>query len=79
MDLAEETFCETRTLPGNKLSKAQWREFTDIFIEGKKVSLRNVVKKVISADNSADPSRKTDTGTAGTGGPWSWTCSQQAS
>lgn len=60
MDLAEETFCETRSLPGNKLTKALWRDFTDIFIDGKKVSLRNVVKKVVSAENTAE-SRKTDT------------------
>lgn len=51
IDLAEEVYTTQITQAGNKLTKAQWREFTDIFAAGKKVSLRNISKKVVSADD----------------------------
>lgn len=31
------------------MTKAQWREFSDIFIDGKKVSLRNFKKQIVEA------------------------------
>ena len=52
MDVAEETYSAQQTNPGKKLKKEQWREFMDIFKNGKKVSLRNVVKKVAQLDAS---------------------------
>ena len=54
LDLSEEVFSTSQTQAGNKLTKAQWREFTDIFAQGKKVSLRNVVKKVVSAEDNGE-------------------------
>lgn len=51
LDLAEEVYCTQLSQPGQKLSKEQWREYTDIFAAGKKVSLRNINKKVVSADD----------------------------
>ena len=52
MDVAEETYATQQSNPGKKLKKEQWREFMDIFKAGKKVSLRNVVKKVAQLDSS---------------------------
>ena len=52
--MAEEVYATQKSQPGNKLTKAQWREFTDIFAQGKKVSLRNISKKVVSADDKTD-------------------------
>ena len=46
MDIAEETYSVQQSSVNKKLKKEQWREFMDIFKAGKKVSLRNVSKKV---------------------------------
>ena len=54
MDLGEEVFCTTLPRKNKKLTKAEWREFSDIFISGKKVSLRNVVKKVAANSDDKD-------------------------
>ena len=45
MDLQDEVFKSQQTASNNKLSKNEWREFLDIFKQGRKVSLRNVVKR----------------------------------
>lgn len=50
MDLSDEVFDVTQAQAGKKLSKAQWREFSSIFVEGKKVSLRNIKKQLVDAD-----------------------------
>ena len=50
MDLAEEVFQTTINQNGKKINKAQWREFTNIFIDGKKCSLRNIRKSIVDAD-----------------------------
>lgn len=54
MDLGEEVFATTLSRKNKKLTKAEWREFSDIFISGKKVSLRNVVKKVAASSDDKD-------------------------
>ena len=50
MDMADEVFDVTRDQPSNKLTKAQWREFSGLFVDGKKCTLRNIKKKVAGAD-----------------------------
>ena len=50
MDMADEVYDVTREQPGNKLTKAQWREFSTLFVEGKKCTLRNIKKRVAGAD-----------------------------
>ena len=45
MDLADEVFDVTRTQAGNKMTKAQWREFSNLFADGKKCSLRYIKKQ----------------------------------
>lgn len=50
MDMADEVYDVTREQPGNKMTKAQWREFSSLFVDGKKCSLRNIKKKVAGAD-----------------------------
>ena len=55
LDMAEEVFQTTLDQRGNKLTKAQWREFTDLFAQGKKCSLRNVKKQITqAADEGVD-------------------------
>ncbi len=34
------------------MTKVQWREFSGIFVEGKKVSLRNVKKAIVETEDS---------------------------
>ena len=50
MDMADEVYDVTKEQPGNKLTKAQWREFSTLFVEGKKCTLRNIKKRVAGAD-----------------------------
>lgn len=51
MDMTNEAHDVMKGRENKKLTKEDWREFMGIFKEGKKVSLRNVVKKRIeSAD-----------------------------
>ena len=50
LDMADEVYDMTLQAPNKKLTKAQWREFSGIFVEGKKVSLRNVKKAIVDAD-----------------------------
>lgn len=50
LDLADEVFDVSSKQPGKKLTKAQWREFSQMFIDGKKVSLRNIKKQIVDAD-----------------------------
>lgn len=50
MDMADEVFDVTREQPGNKMTKAQWREFSGLFVDGKKCTLRNIKRKVAGAD-----------------------------
>lgn len=50
MDMSSEAFDLLKSRPNKKLLKEDWREFMNIFKEGKKVSLRNVVKKDLGAE-----------------------------
>ena len=52
MDMADEVYDVTRDQPGNKMTKAQWREFSTLFIDGKKCTLRNIKKKITGADDA---------------------------
>ena len=52
LDFADEVYDTTNQQSGKKLTKAQWREFSGIFVEGKKVSLRNVKKKIADTDSA---------------------------
>ena len=52
MDLADEVFDLTRQQSGGKMTKGQWREFSGIFIEGKKCSLRKIKSLASEADGS---------------------------
>jgi len=52
MDFADEVFSVTQKQHGKKMTKAQWREFSNIFVEGKKVSLRNVKKSIIEDEGT---------------------------
>lgn len=45
LDVGNEAFDIMKGREGQKLTKEEWREFMTIFKEGKRVSLRNVVKK----------------------------------
>ena len=45
MDMADEVFDVTRSQPGGKLTKSQWREFSELFVDGKKCTLRNIAKQ----------------------------------
>jgi hypothetical protein len=46
LDCAEETY-QLATQKQAKVSKGEWRQFMDIFKDGKKVSLRDLKKKPI--------------------------------
>lgn len=50
LDLADEVFDVSSKQPGKKLTKPQWREFSQMFIDGKKVSLRNVKKQILETE-----------------------------
>jgi hypothetical protein len=54
LDLGNEAYDVVRNNENKKLTKEDWREFMDIFKDGRKVSLRKIVKKVI------DPSLVSD-------------------
>lgn len=54
LDLGNEAYDVMRGRENHKLNKEDWREFMTIFKEGKKVSLRKVVKKVIDPSLVAD-------------------------
>jgi hypothetical protein len=54
LDLGSEVYDVMRASENKKLTKEDWREFMTIFKDGKKASLRKVVKKVI------DPSLVSD-------------------
>ena len=45
MDLGNEAIDIMKSREDKKLTKEEWRDFTNIFKEGKRVSLRNIVKK----------------------------------
>ena len=45
MDLGNEAIDIMKSREDKKLTKEEWRDFTTIFKEGKRVSLRNIVKK----------------------------------
>jgi hypothetical protein len=45
MDVSNETFDIMKSRDDKKLTKEEWRDFMSIFKDGKRVSLRNVVKK----------------------------------
>jgi len=45
MDVSNETFDMMKGRDDKKLTKEEWRDFMSIFKEGKRVSLRNVIKK----------------------------------
>ena len=45
MDLGNEAIDIMKGREDKKLTKEEWRDFTTIFKEGKRVSLRNIVKK----------------------------------
>jgi len=50
--MADEVFATVQHQPGNKMTKLQWREFSSIFVEGKKVSLRNIKKAIVESEGS---------------------------
>ena len=50
LDMADEVYDTTVNQPGRKLTKGQWREFSNLFIDGKKCSLRNIKKPILDAD-----------------------------
>ena len=52
LDFADEVYDTSMIQKGKKLTKAQWREFSAIFVEGKKVSLRNIKKKIADTSES---------------------------
>lgn len=52
MDLADEVYDVTQNQPGKKLTKAQWREFSGIFVDGKKCSLRNIKKAIVDTEET---------------------------
>jgi len=52
LDLADEVFALVQNQHGKKMTKVQWREFSGIFVEGKKVSLRNVKKAIVETEDS---------------------------
>lgn len=54
LDLGNEAYDVVRNNENKKLTKEDWREFMNIFKDGRKVSLRKIVKKVI------DPSLVSD-------------------
>ena len=45
MDVGNETFDIMKVRDDKQLTKEEWRDFMSIFKDGKRVSLRNVVKK----------------------------------
>ena len=52
LDFADEVYDVTNAQAGKKLTKAQWREFSGIFVDGKKVTLRNIKKKIADTDSA---------------------------
>ena len=54
MDMSSEAFDLMKSRPNKKLQKEDWRGFMNIFEEGKKVSLRNVVKKDLGEDGTGE-------------------------
>ena len=52
VDMSDEVFDTTMHQPGRKLTKSQWREFSEIFVDGKKCSLRNVKKQILDDGSS---------------------------
>ena len=53
MDLADEVYDTTVNQPGKKLTKPQWREFSGLFVDGKKCSLRNIKRNVVDTNESS--------------------------
>ena len=51
MDMSDEVFNSQQNADNKKISKNEWREFIDIFKNGQKVSLRNVVKRSNSMED----------------------------
>jgi hypothetical protein len=47
VDVAEQTYDTTLQNPNHKVSKKDWREYMDVFKKGKRVTVRNVVKKPV--------------------------------
>ena len=54
LDVADEVYDVTQKQPGKKLTKAQWREFSAIFVDGKKVTLRNFKKQIVDLEKQKD-------------------------
>ena len=53
IDMADEVFDVTQNQPGKKLTKGQWREFSELFVDGKKCTLRNISKQSLNADEGS--------------------------
>ena len=51
-DMADEVFDLVKEQPGHKMTKAQWRELSGIFVDGKKCSLRFIKKQMFDADEA---------------------------
>ena len=52
LDMADEVFDLVKEQPGCKMTKAQWRELSGIFVEGKKCSLRFIKKQKFDTDET---------------------------
>lgn len=52
MDMTNEAHDLMKGRENKKLNKEDWREFMNIFKDGKRVSLRNVVKKHVESANA---------------------------
>ena len=52
LDMADEVFDLVKEQPGRKMTKAQWRELSGIFVEGKKCSLRFIKKQKFDTDET---------------------------
>jgi hypothetical protein len=46
LDMGNEAFDVMKSRDNRKMTKEEWRQFMEVFKQGKKVSLRNVVAKV---------------------------------
>jgi len=52
VDVADQTYDTTHKNPNHKVSKKDWREYMDVFKQGKRVTARNVVKKPVHEEAS---------------------------
>jgi len=51
MDLADETYEVVQASENHQIPNPDWRQFTNIFKDGKKVSLRNVQQAPVTSDS----------------------------